>query len=267
MTHEDKVKQLKRNILWAAYHAKEGHIASAFSVLDILYVLYDDVLRHNPLCPGDPARDFFFLSKGHASLALYAVLANCGYFSMNWLDTACKPDSKLGGHPHRLAVPGVEASTGSLGHGLPMAVGVAMALKHQGVDNRVVCVIGDGELNEGSNWEALLLGAQHWLNNLLVIVDYNRSNDRALHLEPLGDKLRAFGWEICSGVNGEDGHNHTSMKMRINYAVTSKVLGPSIIIANTIKGKGVKAMEDDPHAWHHRVPTEDEYNKFRSELL
>ena len=265
MTHTDKVKQLKRNILQAAYRAKEGHIASAYSVLDILYVLYEDFLHHNSMCPGDPKRDFLFLSKGHASLALYAVLADCGYFSMDWLNTMCQAGSHLGGHPHRLCVPGVEASTGSLGHGLPMAVGTAMALQHEKADNRVICIVGDGELNEGSNWEALMLAAQHWLKNLLVIVDYNRSNDRALNLQPLEDKFNAFGWETYNGISG---HDHSAISATVNHVFHEprRTLGPSLIIAHTVKGCGIKAMESEPHAWHHRTPTDEEYEQFKAEL-
>ena len=257
------VNTLKRQILQAAYLAKEGHIASAFSVLDILYVLYALVLDVMPESPRHPDRDYFILSKGHASLALYAVLAESKFIKLDELALFARGVSRLGGHPCKQLVPGVEASTGSLGHGLPMAVGVAMSLKKEQRVERVFCVIGDGEMNEGSIWESLLLGGHHKLSKLTVILDYNHSNDRALKLPLEGDGaeriIGSLGWRVSC----IDGHDHTQINDALNDPDESK---PHFIMANTVKGKGVKEMEDNPHAWHHRAPTEDEYRAFTEEL-
>jgi len=253
----NRINDLKRRILNAAFLAKEGHVASAFSVLDILYVLYENI-NFDPERDKLPSRDFVFLSKGHASLALYAVLADKGLFSNHLLARYCQHDSFLGGHPHRLCVPGVEASTGSLGHGLPMAVGCAMSLANDKEQNRVYCIVGDGELNEGSCWESLMLAAHHKLCNLTLFIDYNGSNDRAIDLAPLRRKLLAFGWP----TEEIDGHDHEALKTALCY----RSIKPTAIICRTVKGKGVKEMEENPHAWHHRTPTREELDRFIQEL-
>ncbi|MFH0942902.1 MAG: transketolase [Candidatus Beckwithbacteria bacterium] len=241
------IKQLKKEIIQMAYQAQEGHIPSAFSILDILWVLYDRVLN----------KDYFILSKGQAALGLYVVLAEKKFFPKAWLNDFGKAKSHLGGHPDSRQVPGVVASTGSLGHGLPMAVGMAVGLKILKKKNKVYCLIGDGEANEGSIWEAAMLGAHHQLNNLVCIVDYNHSSDRALNLGDLGEKFASFGWQIIE----IDGHNH----QEIEKALKLKTDKPLAIIARTIKGKGVEQLENNP-AWHHRAPTKAEMELILKEL-
>lgn len=241
------INRLKKEIIQMAYQAQEGHVPSAFSILDILWVLYDRVLRK---------KDYFILSKGHGCLGLYAVLAEKGFFPKNWLANFGRFNSHLGGHPDCNQVPGVEASTGSLGHGLPMAVGVALGLKIKKRQNKVYCLIGDGEANEGSIWEAVMLGAHHRLNNLVCIVDDNHSTDRALNLGDLGEKFSSFGW-LVKEING---HNHQEI-----YKALKPANKPLAIIAETIKGYGVKEMENNP-AWHHRSPTKEEMERILKEL-
>jgi len=254
----NKIQQLKKYILQACFNSKEGHIPSAFSILDILYVLYNSILKVDPVNPHYLSRDRFFLSKGHASLGLYAILADRGFFAIEELDSFGKFSSMLGGHPDCNKIPGVEASTGSLGHGLPIATGVAMALKIQDNDASVYVIVGDGECNEGTIWETALLAANHNLNNLTCIVDYNHSNDRALLLGDLSEKFKSFGWNTLE----VDGHNHDDLIKNFNLKHQNK---PTAIIANTIKGKGIKVMENNP-AWHHKTPTELELQEMLQEL-
>jgi transketolase len=244
------MRDLRQNILLAASAAKEGHIASAFSVLDIIWVLYDEILRYDCRDPQLESRDRFLLSKGHASLALYAVLAAKGFFSQELLSHFAEYHSILGGHPDRTKVPGVEASTGSLGHGLPMAVGVAMGLKIKESRARVFCLVGDGECNEGSIWEACLLAVHHRLNRLCCIVDYNHSTDRALGLGDLERKFESLGF-ACVSV---DGHSHGELTRALSVVSDDR---PSMIVANTVKGRGCGRMENNPE-WHHRAPNQSE---------
>ena len=264
MTTQDKVNEMKRMILLSAHQAGEGHIASAFSILDALYVLYQAHVTYDTSDPRNSDRDYVILSKGHGCLALYAVLASCGFFPSEKLSTFCKFGSDLGGHPHCCKIPGVEASTGSLGHGLPMAVGIAKALKMKGKSNKVYCIVGDGELNEGSCWESLLIAEQHELDNLVLLVDHNHSNDRAISYgikngHGLRDKLGVFGCQI-SEVNG---HDHKSL----DWALSLRNWPGKVhaIMLATVKGNGVKEMENNP-AWHHRAPTAEELTRFLEEL-
>jgi len=252
------MNKLKCTIVEAAARAKEGHIPSAFSILDILWVLYDRVLRIDPKNPHDPGRDRFILSKGHASLALYTVLAEKGFFSKDTFDTFGSFDSILGGHPDRNKVPGVEASTGSLGHGFPMAVGTALGLRIQSNPARVFVLIGDGEANEGTVWESALLAAHHQLSNLCCIVDYNHSTDRALDMGDIAEKFESFGWKTSC----VDGHDQEAVYAAVTQPHETK---PLAVIANTIKGYGVKRMESNP-AWHHAFPTDEELVEILSEL-
>jgi transketolase len=254
----DVIRQLKRTILQAAARAGEGHVPSAFSVLDILWVLFSQVLRHDPANPGWEERDRFVLSKGHASLALYAVLARQGYFPEAELTDFGAYGAMLGGHPCRLKVPGVECSAGSLGHGLPMAVGLALGLRLRGLPGRVFALIGDGEANEGSVWEALLLAAHHTLTNLCVIVDVNHSTDRALDLGDLSAKFAAFGFR----VECVDGHDHQALLQALSLEAQGR---PVALLAQTIKGRGCRDMENNP-AWHHRAPKEQELCAMLEEL-
>jgi transketolase len=253
-----KINELKRMIVKAAAQAGEGHIASAFSILDILCVLYDRILEFDPRNHRSALRDRFILSKGHASLGLYAVLADKGFFKSSDITSFGKFESMFGGHPDRNKVPGVEASTGSLGHGFPMSVGVALGLRIKRSKGRVFTLIGDGESNEGSVWEAALLASHHKLSNLCCIVDYNHSTDRALLVEKLDEKFRAFGWETLV-ING---HDHKEICEALRKFPASK---PLAIIAETVKGCGCKMMENNP-AWHHKTPTKDELESILKEL-
>jgi len=197
------MKNLKEKIIKMSAKSKEGHIPSALSVLDLLWVLYDRVLNITPEKVNNPDRDIFILSKGHASLGLYVVLAEKGFINSESLDDFCKFKSDLGGHPDRTKIPGVEASTGSLGHGLPIAVGTALGSKIKKQKNKVYVIVGDGECNEGTIWESALLASNHQLDNLCLIVDYNHSGDRALKLGNLEEKFKSFGWTAVS-VDGHD---------------------------------------------------------------
>lgn len=244
------LKRLRCTIIDAATRAREGHIPSAFSVLDILWVLYDRVMRITPATLASETRDRFILSKGHASLGLYAVLAEKGFFPADALQTFGQYASFLGGHPDANKVPGVEASTGSLGHGLPMAVGLALGLRIRHLPPRVFCLVGDGESNEGSIWEATLLAAHHALSNLCCIIDHNRSTDRAVRMDDFSAKFSAFGW----ATREIDGHDHHALHDALTQPGDDR---PLCIVAHTIKGHGCTAMENQP-AWHHRSPTPDE---------
>lgn len=240
---------LRRRILQTASDAGEGHIPSALSVLDILWVLYDQILKIDPLDPTSDDRDRFVLSKGHASLGLYAVLAEKNFIPASELKTFGKYKSRLGGHPDTTKIPGVEASTGSLGHGFPMAVGMALALKIRKSAARVFVLIGDGEANEGTVWESCLLAAHHKLSNLVCIVDYNHSTDRALQMGNFVEKFQSFGWagEIVSG--------HDQNQLAESFLHVGDV--PRVVVAETIKGFGVSSLENNPE-WHHRVPKASE---------
>lgn len=244
--------ELKKDILNAAMNAGEGHIPSAFSILDIVWVLYNKVMTKN---------DVFILSKGHGSLALYAVLAEKGYFPKSELLNFCKPNGILGGHPDRNKVPGVEASTGSLGHGLPIAVGRALAKKINKESGRIFCLIGDGEANEGSIWEACLLASHHNLTNLVLIVDFNHSTDRAIHLDRedgLEIKFNAFGF-YSYPIDGHDSEQLITLRRKGFHPIH-----PLAVVANTVKGNGIERFKLPE--WHHRVPTKDEYAEILKEL-
>ena len=254
------MNHLRRKIIELAYKAKEGHIASSLSILDVLYVLYHDVLDIDSIFDMEHDRPRVILSKGHGALGLYVVLNEAGLIPDEELETYCQFNSPLGGHPRRDPGLGIEASTGSLGHGLPMAVGVALGYKLRGYGSKVYCIIGDGESNEGSIWESVLLAVHHKLNNLVIIVDYNHSNDRALKYNSLWRQLAYFGlW-----VDEMDGHNHNWIERVLRPPDTDG--RPICLIANTIKGHGVKRMEEAPHAWHHTIPNETEYKEIMEEL-
>ena len=254
----DKINVLKKHILIAVNKCQEGHIPSAFSIIDILYVLYHKILNVDPENFSSETRDRFILSKGHASLGLYSVLSSKNFFSMDELKTFGSFDSFLGGHPDCNKVPGVEASTGSLGHGFPTSIGIALALKIKKSNSRVFVLIGDGECNEGTIWEGALLASNYKLNNLTCIIDYNHSNDRSLKLDSLRDKFSSFGWETME----LDGHNHSEIEETLSYSNNHK---PLAIIAHTIKGKGIAEMENNP-AWHHKSPSDQELEIFIKEL-
>lgn len=220
------------------------------SLVEILRVLYDDIIRHDPLAPDDPARDRCILSKGHGCLALYAILVDKGYFPAEELDRFCRVDGILGGHPEYGKVPGVEASTGALGHGLSIGVGMALAARMQGRASRVFVVMGDGEINEGSVWEAALCAGKHRLSNLCAIVDYNKIQSAGFtaeiqDLEPLLDKWQSFGFAVAD-VDGHDVSALNSTFARLPLEADR----PTAIVCHTVKGKGIPFAENDPK-WHH----------------
>lgn len=257
--------QLRKHALRMTSRAKSSHVGSAFSMADVIAVLYGGVLQVDPSRPEWEQRDRFILSKGHAGSCLYAALRERGFFSQEVLDTYYSNGSILSGHVSHKGVPGVEFSTGSLGHGLGVATGMAMAGKMKGMDHRVVCVLSDGECDEGSNWEAFLFAAHHKLDNLVAIIDYNKIQSLAsvaetLGLEPLADKLRAMNWEVSE----VDGHDHTAMKALFGR-LPLKVGRPTMIIAHTTKGKGVSFMEDSV-LWHYRTAQGDEFEAAMAEL-
>jgi transketolase len=248
------------------YEAGLGHIGGEFSAIDILVTLYfGGVLRYDPSRPDDPERDRFVLSKGHSAAALYTTLAKAGYFDEAELDTFLQPLSRLNGHPDRNKVPGVETNTGPLGHGFPVAVGIALAGRMDGSERRTFVLTGDGELQEGSMWEAAMAAGHFGLDRLVCIVDRNRlqQGDRTeltMALDPLPAKFEAFGWSVRE-VDGND----IAALLDIFAAVPFTAGRPSCIVANTTKGKGVSFIEDRKE-WHHRIPTEDEYQRAVAEL-
>ena len=253
------LSKIRKSIIQVAAKSGEGHIPSSFSILDLLWVLYDRVMKIYPHDPRNQERDRFVLSKGHASLGLYAVLADKGFFPVAELDGFCSIDSRLGGHPDCNKVPGVEVSCGSLGHGFPMAVGMAWGLKIANNPARVFALVGDGECNEGTIWESALLAVHQKLTHLTCIVDFNHSTDRALLLGDLVDKFRSFGWD----ARGIDGHDHEAIYDALSAPATDK---PRAIIAETIKGYGCKPMENNPE-WHHKSPKPEEVHALLAQTI
>ena len=249
-------KEIRKKALQMVVSSKASHIGSALSITDILSVLYFDILNINKSKLKDPERDIFILSKGHACVSVYATLGLLDFFPISDLDSYGKNDSNFMNHiSHK--VPGVEFSTGSLGHGLPFATGKALASKISNKKNKIFVIVGDGELDEGSNWEALLFASHHKLDNLIVIVDYNNLQSlntvkETLNLEPLKDKFDSFGSRVID-VNG---HDHIALHKVIKEAIDIKDK-PVVIIANTIKGKGVSYMENKVK-WHYSTPNDAE---------
>lgn len=245
--------------------ANASHIGSALSTADILAVLYGKVLRFDPKRPDWPERDRFILSKGHACTALYGVLAEMDYFPLADLETFYQNGSPLAGHATHKNMPGVEVSTGSLGHGLPLATGMALAAKRDGQTRRVFCMLSDGECDEGSTWEAALFAPHHSLDNLIVIVDYNKIQslgrvEDVIDLEPLAQKWQAFGW----GVREINGHDLAAVDGALTN-LPSEAGKPTCVVAHTVKGKGVSFMEDKL-LWHYRAPLGDLMNQALTEL-
>jgi transketolase len=258
-------RKIRQHAVRMTHWGKSSHVASVLSMADIIAVLYGRVLRKRPQEPQWPGRDRFILSKGHAGAGVYAALAETGYFPADWLKQHCAPGSKLCGHVSHLGVPGVEFSTGSLGHGLSVGVGLAYAARLDGQGHRVFVLLSDGELDEGSNWEAILFAAHHRLGNLIAIVDYNKlqslgSVAETLELEPLAEKWRAFGWL----VREVDGHDHPALlaSLEVDPAESPR---PTCVIAHTRKGKGVSFMENSV-LWHYRSPQGAEFEAALAEL-
>jgi transketolase len=256
-------KNIRAHSLQMVHRAKASHIASALSIVDILAVLYGQVMKYDPKEPNLKQRDRFILSKGHACVAVYATLAEMGFFSAAELLTYGVDHSNLMNHiSHK--IPGVEFSTGSLGHGLPFGVGKALAAKSMGEKWKTFVVMSDGEMDEGSNWEALMFATHHRLGNLIAIIDYNKlqsldSIENTLGLEPLKDKLLAFGAEVLD-LNG---HDHSQLREAFNYPHPTK---PLVIIANTIKGKGISFMENKVE-WHYKNPNDQQLAAALQELI
>lgn len=250
-------KLTRENALQMVVKSRASHIGSALSMTDILGVLYFDLMNIYPNDSKNENRDFFILSKGHACVSLYAILGLKGFFDLKDLETYGQNGSNFMNHiSHK--VPGVEFSTGSLGHGLPFATGIALGKKIKNKINKIFVLIGDGELDEGSNWEALLFAAHHKLDNLTIIIDYNNLQSlttvkETLNLEPLVSKFEAFG---CN-VNNIDGHNHKELYDVFKKAINNTNGKPTVVIANTIKGKGVSYMENEVK-WHYSTPSHDE---------
>jgi transketolase len=247
---------IRRDLLEMVERTKASHVASGLSIADIVAVLYWEVLNVRPNEPKWQDRDRFILSKGHAVAIVYAALARLGYYPVEQLQYYSRNGSNFMPHASH-KVPGIEFSTGSLGHGLPFGVGKALACKKQRKSWRVFVQLSDGEMDEGSNWEALMFAAHHRLDNLIGIVDYNKlqsldSVEKTIRLEPLADKFRAFGWS----VREIDGHDHKQLKFNLQE-VPWESGKPSMLIAHTTKGKGVKYMENQV-AWHYKSPTKAE---------
>ena len=252
-----KARQIKVELLKLAAHTEEGHCPSALSIADIVAVLYFHHMRHDPGNPNWGERDRFILSKGHGCLALYSALHCCGYFDRNKLYTFLEPGSGLPGHPLLKGAPGVEASTGSLGHGMSISVGMAMAARMDRQAHRICCIVGDGECNEGIVWEAAMLAAHHKLDNLLCIVDRNNYQcdgfaENILNMGAMDEKWQSFGWEarVC------DGHSIKDLVDVLDQVPFVKGR-PSVVVASTVKGKGVDFMESSAE-WHYRAPRGDE---------
>ncbi len=249
-------RRLRAHALRMTHKARASHIGSCLSIADLLAVLYGRVLRVDPHSPRWPERDRFILSKGHAAAIAYAVLAERGFFPLDWLDKYCEDGSRLAGHLTHHGVPGVEASTGSLGHGLSIACGIALAGRYDRMDYRVFAVLSDGECDEGSTWEAAMFAGHHRLASLTAIVDYNgfqslgRVKD-VMDLEPFADKWRDFGWQ----TREIDGHDHNAILEALNERPSGG--RPHAIIAHTIKGKGVSFMENE-FVWHYKSVNDDQ---------
>ena len=262
---EDKAKEMRREMVKMVQNAGSGHLSPALSCADLVTALYFRVLRINPQNPKDEDRDRFLLSAGHKCLSLYVALAMAGYFPREALTTFLQFDSMLGGHPDSSKIPGVEISTGALGHGLPIGVGVALGGKLLKKEYKTYVLLGDGEVSEGSNWEAASAAIHFKLDNLIGIIDRNGlcadgSISEVMNVEPLVDKWSAFGWE----VREIDGHNVEQI-VGVLESVPMKKDKPTMIIANTIKGKGVSFMENR-YEWHNKVPTPEQFEIAFKEL-
>ncbi len=266
MTSAQLAWKIRRHGIEMTHISHGSHIGSVLSVADIVAVLYNDIANVNPKDPNMPERDRIILSKGHAGVAIYAALAEKGFFNVTELVTHSADGSKLSGHVSHKDVPGVEFSTGSLGHGLSVAAGMAYGAKKDHKKHKVFVICGDGECDEGSIWEAALVAHHYDLNNLIAIIDRNKMQslgfcENTIRLEPFADKWRAFGWNVID----IDGHDHKALKAAFETAKLSED-GPTVIIANTIKGKGISYMENNI-LWHYRYPQDgEEYDSAVAEL-
>lgn len=262
---EQELKEIRKEIFLTAYSASIAHIASAYSIVEILYALYmKNILKYNPNNPQDENRDLFILSKGHGSLALYTILSKVGFFDQKTLRSFSKPGSILGGEPCIPNIPGIEASTGSLGHGLSIGAGMALAKKLDNKNNKVYVLLGDGECEEGTVLEAAMFAAHYKLNNLIVIIDNNKLQkmdtvEKVLGIKSWKEIFKSFNWEVKEA----DGHNVEELIK--TFSEGNKTDKPLLIIANTIKGKGVSIVENNPK-WHWKLPNKKELKAFIEEL-
>ncbi len=260
-----QAQKIRLHVWQMIYNAKSGHPAGSLGIVDILTALYFlPVLKYQASNPTWQNRDYFLLSNGHTCPALYATLAEAGYFDTQKLTTLRQLESELQGHPHYGSLPGVENTSGLLGQGLPQAVGVALGLKLDGLNNRVYVLTSDGEHEEGQTWEAYMMGAKHKLDNLTVIIDRNQiqidgHTEKVMPLESLKAKLASFNWHVLEA----DGHDFSDLADKFQKAKASK--RSSVIIAHTVPGKGVSFIEND-YRWHGKVPSEDEYERGLKEL-
>ncbi len=261
---EKKALKIRQMVLKMAMSANGGHIAPSYSMTDIVAELFfDDILKYDPRNPEWEGRDYFIMSKGHGVLALYSALCIAGYYPEENLSTFCKPGSEYGSLARYGKIPGIEASTGSLGHGLSYAVGIALALKKDGLPNRVFALLGDGECEEGSVWEGFMAAAHHRLDNLTVIIDNNGLQamdtlENIMSVNNYSERVRSFGFD----AEDIDGHDLDSIKNALTRQVPGK---PRCIVAHTVKGKGISFMENVP-IWHYRVPNEEELDIALREL-
>ena len=258
-------RQVRRDILTMTHAAGSGHPGGSLSAVEILVSLYFDQMTLDPRQPQDPQRDRFLLSKGHAAPALYSVLARRGFFDPGLLPTLRQLDSPLQGHPHMDRLPGLDCSSGSLGQGLSIANGLALAARHQGKTYRAYCLLGDGEVQEGQIWEAAMTAAHFGLDNVCAIVDDNGVQLDGLtrdimNVEPLGEKFLAFGWHVI----GVDGHDLAALAAAFRQAKATKGK-PTVLIARTVKGKGVSFMENNA-GWHGKAPNAEQYEQAQAEL-
>ncbi len=263
MTSKELALRIRRHAIDMTHVSKGSHIASILSVCDIIAVLYNDIMNIYPHDPLNDKRDRFILSKGHAGAAIYAALAEKSFFDTKELMTHYADGSRLSGHVSHHNLPGVEISTGSLGHGICVGCGMAIAAKKDNKDHRIFVVIGDGECNEGSIWEAALFANHFKLSNMTVIVDHNKYQsldtcENTLELIDLGNKWKAFGWNVLE----VDGHDHDELSFALKRTLNPK---PTCIIAHTIKGKGISFMENEV-LWHYKDPQDEYYEKAIKEL-
>ncbi|SMC97998.1 transketolase [Sporomusa malonica] len=265
MNSKELAWRIRRHGVEMTHTSKGSHIGSILSVADIIAVLYTNILKYDIANIRWEERDRVILSKGHAGAAIYAALAECGFFDVEELKTHYANGSRLSGHVSHKGVPGVEFSTGSLGHGLPVGCGMAMAAKKNNQNHRVFVICGDGECDEGSVWEAALIAHHYRLDNLSVVIDNNKMQsldfcENTIALEPFADKWEAFGWHVLD----IDGHDHSALKNAYDTTCHNKDK-PTVIIANTIKGKGISFMENNI-LWHYRTPQGEEYDAAVVEL-
>ena len=260
-------REVRKDILSMVYTAGSGHIGGSLSATELLTTLFFSVMRHDPNNPDDKYRDRFILSKGHCTPVYYSVLARCGYFDVSELENFRKINSRLQGHPDKSKFPLMETTSGSLGQGLSISAGKALALRLENIPAKVYCMVGDGELDEGQIWESFATIQKYALSNIIIIVDHNKvqldgHNSEIKNLEPLDSKFKAFGYEVLE----VDGHDLNELLNTYNYAKTlSDDKKNVIILADTVKGKGVSFMENTSE-WHGKAPNKEQYDKAMKEL-